>query len=368
MPTVKNDSGAYKQKMRIYRISEVLFMKIAVLCGGRSCERDVSLVTGAQAAKALRENGHKVVLLDACSGLDTDIPAAEIFDKELPIENYTIAEASPDVRPFFERPEGFFGKNVIEICKNADIVFNALHGGEGENGKVQAAFDLMNIKYTGSGECGCLLAMDKWLSKNVFRENGIPVPKAVLLNREDLEKKDFVHPEAGFAFPCVVKPVSLGSSVGVSIVKNHEQLDSALKKAFEYGSKVLVEEYIKGREFGVSVVGNQAYPAIEIIPKNGFYDYKNKYQPQMTCEICPAQISEALAERMGNIALKAFAALGLKAYTRFDFIIDAEENIYCLEANTLPGMTPISLLPQEARAAGVSFNELLEIIIKESLA
>lgn len=339
-------------------------MKIAVLCGGRSSERDVSLSTGIQVARALRETGHGVVLVDACTDFPLECSPDEVFAAALPIEGHVIGSAAPSVKGFFDRPDGFFGKNVLEICKSADIVFNALHGDEGENGKIQAAFDLLNIRYTGSGAQACMLAMNKSLSKQLFRTHGIPTPDAVILSDTNRSEAPALCEKIGL--PCVVKPASLGSSVGVSIVRTHEEFLAALDSAFALESTVIVEKYIKGREFAVGIVGDRVLPAIEIIPKQGFYDYKNKYQPGCTVEICPADIDAETAERMAETTRRVFRALGLGAYARADFMVD-EHGVYCLEANTLPGMTPVSLLPQEAAADGLSFPALLEKIIAESL-
>lgn len=338
-------------------------MKICVLCGGRSNERDVSLSTGAMVAKALRNNGHSVVLVDVCRGIELNgISPEESFTAELPILNYAISDESPDVREFFERKEGFFGKNVLEICREADVVFNALHGDEGENGKLQATFDLLGIKYTGSGMEGCLLAMNKCLSKRLFVSCGIPTPPAVFLKKGEYS----IDECKVFGFPCVVKPGSLGSSVGVSIVHCDEELEAALKFAEEYEDLIIIEKYVNGREFSVGVVGGIAVPPIEIIPKQGFYDYKNKYQSGCTEEICPADIPNDVAETLKKMAVDVYKVLGLGAYGRVDFMMD-DAGCYCLEANTLPGMTGTSLLPQEARAAGIEFPQLLEKIIEESL-
>ena len=337
-------------------------MKICVLCGGRSNERDVSLSTGTMVAKALRASGHKVVFLDACEGFELNkMSPSELYDAEIPIAERKISEAAPDVSKYFGRKEGFFGKNVLDICREADIVFNALHGDEGENGMVQAVLDLLGIRYTGSGMQGCILAMNKHLSKQLFIANGIPTPPAVYLTNGISDDPDW---RRHIGFPCVVKPGSLGSSVGVSIVYNDAELDAALREASRFESLVIIEKYIRGREF---IVGGNALPAIEIIPKHGFYDYKNKYQAGCTEEICPAELDEAVAQRMGETAVKVFKVLDLGAYARVDFMMD-ESGFYVLEANTLPGMTPISLLPQEAKAAGISFNNLLETIIEESLS
>lgn len=344
------------------RCKGVVDMKIAVLCGGRSNERDVSLSTGATVARTLRKSGHDVVLLDACVGMELPCSPEEVFKLNLPIEEYFISDESPDVHSFFERKEGFFGRNVLEICRASDIVFNALHGAEGENGKLQSAFDLLGIRYTGSNAQGCMLAMNKCIAKQLFSENGIPTPPGIYLNKTDHD--GCISPE--FGFPCVVKPGSLGSSVGVSIAHDGNELEAAIETAFNFEDLVIVEKYIHGREFSVGIVGGRILPAIEIVPKQGFYDYKNKYQAGFTEEICPADIDAETAERMGETALKVCRVLSLGAYARIDFMLD-ETGFYCLEANTLPGMTPLSLLPQEAAAAGMDFFALLETIIKESL-
>ncbi len=339
-------------------------MKIAVICGGRSNERDVSLSTGAKVASELRKAGHKVVYVDACEGIELDCTPEEAFDRELPIPEHRVAETAPDVRGYFERREGFFGRNVLEICKAADIVFNALHGDEGENGKLQATFDLLNIRYTGTGSQGCLLGMNKSLSKLKFHAHDIPTPEEAILHGEPVEEA--VRKCAWIGYPCVVKPASLGSSGGVSIARNEEEFRKALNEARSFENVIIVEKYVKGREFSVGIVGGKVLPAIEIIPKEGFYDYKNKYQPGCTVEICPAEISDHLAKELAENAMAVFHALDLAAYARVDFMAD-ETGVYCLEANTAPGMTPTSLLPQEAAAAGMSFPELLEAIINESL-
>ena len=339
-------------------------MKIAVICGGRSKERDVSLSTGTMVARELRAAGHAVVLVDACVGLELDCTHEEAFHRNLPIEEHAIADTAPDVRAFFERPEGFFGRNVIELCKAADIVFNALHGDEGENGQLQAAFDMMNVRYTGSGAQGCLLAMNKSLSKLVFHDHDIPTPEEEILHGESMDEA--VHKCAWLGFPCVVKPASLGSSVGVSIAHDELELRRAIAEAAELEDTIIVERYVRGREFSVGIVGGRVLPAIEIIPRHGFYDYKNKYQPGCTVEICPAEIDEATRAELERVTRAVFKALDLCAYARVDFMVD-ENGVYCLEANTAPGMTRLSLLPQEAAAAGMDFRTLLETIIEESL-
>lgn len=339
-------------------------MKIAVLCGGLSNERDVSVSTGTGAARALRANGHQVVLMDLFLGYDRPFAdPEEVFTAEGELASAAIGDMSPDldaVRAMRPDPECIVGPNVLTICRAADIVFLALHGEEGENGKVQALLDLHGIPYTGSGYLGSAIAMNKGLSKMLFRENGIATPDSITLHRGDAPRD--------IGFPCVVKPCSGGSSVGTSVVNSRAEYAAALELAFRYESDVIVETYIKGRELTVGVMDGRAMPVIEIIPKSGFYDYKNKYQAGATEEICPAQIGPEATERVQRLAERVFGALMLDAYCRCDFLWDpASGEIYCLEANTLPGMTPTSLIPQMAAAQGMDYGALCERIIEVSM-
>ena len=237
----------------------------------------------------------------------------------------------------------------------------ALHGGDGESGKVQAALDLYGVKYTGNDYISSAIAMDKNMTKEFFKRAGVPVPEGKSLKKAD--RKDFVFE----SFPCIVKPNCGGSSIGVTIVESAAELDAALDAAFEWEDEVVVEQFIKGREFSDGVIEGKALPVIEIAPKQGFYDYKNKYAAGSAVETCPAEISEKATQAMQDYAEKAFKALGLTTYARMDFMMDADENIYCLEANTLPGMTPTSLLPQEAAVTGINFEDLCEYLIQVSL-
>ena len=339
-------------------------MKIAVLCGGLSNERDVSVSTGTGAARALRANGHQVVLMDLFLGYDRPFADPdEVFTAEGELASAAIGDMSPDldaVRAMRPDPECIVGPNVLTICRAADIVFLALHGEEGENGKVQALLDLHGIPYTGSGYLGSAIAMNKGLSKMLFRENGIATPDSITLHRGDAPRD--------IGFPCVVKPCSGGSSVGTSVVNSSAEYAAALELAFRYESDVIVETYIKGRELTVGVMDGRAMPVIEIIPKSGFYDYKNKYQAGAAEEICPAQIGPETTERVQRLAERVFGALMLDAYCRCDFLWDpASGEIYCLEANTLPGMTPTSLIPQMAAAQGMDYGALCERIIEVSM-
>ena len=337
-------------------------MKIAVVCGGLSNERDVSITSGTCVARALRERGHKVVLVDLYYGYNgTYDDPAELFEREQEDVKYSVKEETPDIAKILEEGDGSrIGKNVIEICKAADISFLALHGEDGENGKLQATMDIHGIKYTGSGYLGSAIAMDKELTKIMLTAAGIATPPGMLLHRDDPR-------ENTVGYPCVVKPCSGGSSVGVSIVHSREAFLAALDTAFEYENSVLVERYIAGREFTVGLMDGKAMPAIEIIPKSGFYDYKNKYQAGLTQEVCPAPLSEEDTQRLQRLAEATMAALHVDVYCRCDYIMDADGTFYCLEANTLPGMTPTSLIPQMARAQGYDYAALCEQIIAASL-
>lgn len=346
-------------------------MKIVVLAGGVSTERDVSFKTGEMVTKALRENGHQVILLDVFMGYSNkEEDLTGIFDRAeaVSVKVAAIPETAPDLEKVKaqrkDQSDNFFGPNVIELCRMADIVFMALHGENGENGKIQAAFDLFGIRYTGTGYLGSALAMNKGMAKQLFLENGIPTPRGTSLKRgEDAAKIE----TCGIHFPCVVKPCSGGSSIGVSIVHDKAEYEQALKEAFRWENELVIEEYVKGREFSVGVIDFQALPIIEIAPVEGFYDYKNKYKAGSTVETCPAELSEQITKEMQGYAEKVAEVLGLNTYSRTDFLLDAEDHIFCLEANTLPGMTPTSLLPQEAKVTGVDFNQLCEKLIESSM-
>lgn len=338
-------------------------MKIAVVCGGLSNERDVSITSGSCVARALREKGHKVVLLDlyyGYSGEYTD--PAELFEREQEDLRYSVREETPDIEKMIADGDGSrIGKNVVEICRAADISFLALHGEDGENGKVQATFDMFGIRYTGSGYLGSAIAMNKELSKIMFRHSGIPTPAGIVL-----EKGAESYEDVGF--PCVVKPCSGGSSVGTSIVYSRDEYDAALEFAFRFEARVLVERYVKGRELTVGVMDGRAMPVIEIIPKSGWYDYKNKYQAGLTEELCPAPLSAVDTDRVQRLAERVAEALMIDVYFRADFLMDESDGqLYCLEANTLPGMTPTSLVPQMGAAQGMDFGEVCEKIIAVSM-
>lgn len=346
-------------------------MNIVVLAGGLSTERDVSFVTGNMVTQALRKNGHNVILLDVFMGYSDKPEALEgIFQrsKEVSVSVSAIPATAPDLaavkKSRKDQSDCFFGPNVIDLCRMADITFMALHGENGENGKIQAAFDLFGIKYTGTGYLSSALAMDKGLSKRLFQANQIPTPEGISMKKEN-RQEDFR--ETGLTLPCVVKPCCGGSSIGVSIVRTEEEYRQALEEAFRWEPEIILEDYIEGREFSVGVIDFKALPVIEIAPVEGFYDYKNKYAAGSAVETCPAELPGYVAKEMQQYAEEVAQVLGLDTYSRMDFLLDQKGNIFCLEANTLPGMTPTSLLPQEAQAVGMDFEELCEKLIEISL-
>lgn len=330
-------------------------MNVVVLAGGLSPERDVSLASGMLISNALVEKGHSVLLLDLYKGIKDD-EMHLLFSNEKRNYDFTIDEEIPELTK--KNTKNLIGRNVIKICKMADIVFLALHGSIGENGKLQAIFDCMGIKYTGSSYEGSILAMDKILTKKILEHDNIKTPKWHLL--KNVRKENI-------KFPVVVKPANNGSSIGVSIANNLEEFEVAIIECEKYKDEIIIEEYIKGREFSVGILDKTALPPIEIIPKSGFYDYKNKYQEGKTIEICPPKISQDKIKEMQQIAIKVHNALLLGAYSRIDFILDENGNFNVLEANSLPGMTKTSLLPQEALVAGITYEDLCEKILLSNL-
>ncbi|MGI6004848.1 MAG: D-alanine--D-alanine ligase family protein [Christensenellales bacterium] len=343
-------------------------MNIVVLAGGISTERDVSLSSGTKVCAALRGEGHNAILLDVFLGMD-DIPQgiAALFTQTDEIKTVMVAQQAPDLAAVRamrgEGAMGEIGKHVLEICRAADIVYMGLHGENGENGRLQAMFDVMEIPYTGTGYLGSALAMNKWITKELFLQNDIVTAAGLLLKKgEDISVAE------SLGLPVIVKPVHGGSSIGVFIAQSAGELSGAIRKAFQYEDEILVEKYVRGREFSVGILGNQVLPVIEIIPKSGFYDYANKYQPGWTKEVCPAQLEETASKMLQDAAMKVFKVLQLDVYGRVDFILEeGTGKPYCLEANTLPGMTPTSLLPQEAAQVGLSYGQLCQKIIELSL-
>ena len=341
-------------------------MKIVVLAGGLSPERNVSLSSGTKICQTLRELGHRAALVDMYLGA---APGAGPFDAPLPVQGAQVARQEPDLEQLrASRPGGgdsLFGPGVLELCREADVVFLALHGTCGEDGRVQATFDLLGIPYTGSGYLGSAIALDKDLTKRLVAPLGIATPKWETV---EYTAGDIPGLLARLELPCVVKPVGSGSSIGVSIAHDRGELERALHLGLAQGGHCVIEQYISGREIQVGILEDAALPSIEIIPRKGFYDYENKYQPGAAEEICPAPIPPEWEARLGRAALTVFRALELAVYSRADFIVTPDGTPWFLEINTLPGMTPTSLLPQEAQAVGMDYGALCQRIIQASLA
>lgn len=342
-------------------------MNILVLAGGYSPERDVSLTSGSLIANALKRAGENVCLADVYLGVEaSELERADLFNT-VEGEVYKVTNQVPDLDRLKRESgngEALIGKGIIELCRRADVVFLALHGAMGENGQLQATLDNYGIKYTGSGYVGSLLAMDKDISKKMFVGAGVNTPEWVWFSSKDA---DVSLIESRIGYPCVVKPCSCGSSVGISLVHSREELEIALCEARKYEDSILVEKMILGREVTVGMLDGEVLPVIEIIPTEGFYDYQNKYQAGKTTEICPAPLECDIVERLSQQTRLAFDALRLAGYARFDYIIDADGKPWCLEANTLPGMTPTSLLPQMAAANNMSYEKLCLKIVELAL-
>ena len=345
-------------------------MNILVLAGGLSPERDVSLSSGSKIASALIERGHRVAMVDVYMDLG-ELPR---FSDE-PIPPCSAAETEPDLdalraerialRGSEEGSGELIGRGVVDACRAADVVFLALHGGMGENGQLQALLDCYGIVYTGSPYAGCAVAMDKDISKRIVCREGIDTARWITMDRGELSAARVLD-ELGL--PCVVKPIGCGSSVGVSLVRTESELGAALDEAERCGQAGIAEEFVGGRELSVGVLGERALPSIEIEPRGGFYDYKNKYQAGCTVETTPANIPPQLEQRLREASLTAHRALGLYAYSRSDFIYrEQDDRLVYLETNTLPGMTPTSLLPQEAAAVGIGYPELCETVVRYAL-
>ena len=368
-------------------------LKIVVLCGGLSTERNISFLTGARVCTALRSRGHKAVLADLYMGFEEYDGAAEdgktgefdpetLFEHLPPVPLYTFDGQAPDLEAVkrFRRWQSpsMFGKHVLELCIAADIVFIALHGKNGEDGRVQAAFDMLGIPYTGSGHLGAAMAMDKMITKMIVGPRGVRTPafrrwefirkKSGGHSSEDDEKEKFIRSVCRQTdVPCVVKTPDGGSSVGVYIVRRREDLAEAVRACLSFGNVFMTEQFIDGREFTCGVLCGRALPSVEIVPKTRFYDYSNKYKAGATEEICPGRVPPAIEKEMGQTALQVHEIMGLTTYSRCDFMIDGEDKVWFIEVNTLPGMTQTSLVPQEAAAVGIGYEELCEMIVEDAM-
>ncbi|MGK9369864.1 D-alanine--D-alanine ligase family protein [Melioribacter sp. Ez-97] len=328
-------------------------IKVALLVGGVSSERKVSKATGKSIFTALKNLNYDVMALDPAYGLSQPEDVNLLFGTE-------------DIAPVSSR-------NYIDIINSTmfddvDVVFLALHGKWGEDGRIQSLLEMRNLKYTGSGVLSSSLAMNKFMTKIMFQHYDVKTPRWFIVSREgndrDLIKKKI---EKFFGFPCVIKPNDEGSTVGISICREQNALDEAIEKAFDYSENVLIEEFIPGREITVGVLENRALPVLEIIPRSGFYDYESKYTSGKSDYIVPAEIPDNVARHIQSQALLAYNSVGCRQYARIDFRLTADYKSYCLEVNTLPGMTSTSLFPKMANAVGISFEELIDRIVKSAL-
>jgi D-alanine-D-alanine ligase len=331
-------------------------MKVAVLFGGNSSERDVSIASGAQVAKALREAGHRVIAVDTFRGVLSDVEQQSLLSRG-------VAPAPPTEQELQVVRAKTGGIVQASYFADADLVFLALHGGTGEDGTIQAVFSAAGILYTGSEHVGSTAAMDKDLAKRLFTAAAVPTPKWVMVPVNLREAC------ALLGLPLVVKPNKQGSTVGLSVVERPEDLPAAIDEAYRHDDEVMLEEFIPGREFTVGILGDRALAVGEIIPKfSDIFDYESKYQPGGAEEIFPANISADATAEMQRLGLLAHHALKLRDYSRVDFRMDPSGKIWCLEVNTLPGMTAQSLLPKSAAAVGISFPALCDEICRLALA
>ena len=327
-------------------------LRVAVLMGGSSEERSVSLASGCQVSAALRRAGHEVVSIDSAVGvLPPDVEERLLTS---PIGSVDVSLPAP-VAP------GLADAKVIatdSALQEVDIVFLALHGGAGEDGTIQTLLDVAGVPYAGSGPVGCALAMDKDLTKRLLRDAGIATPAWIMgrtPGREVLEE---------LGAPVIVKPAQGGSSVRLTLAADAEAVDRATDEARGGGDEVMYEAYIEGREFTVGVLNGQPLPVVEIIPTHELFDFECKYLEGMAQEIAPAEIDEGLRVELQRLALEVHRVLRLRHFSRADFMMDASGGLYCLEANALPGLTANSLLPKAARAAGIDFPELCDRICR----
>ncbi len=329
---------------------------IAVLLGGTSEERRVSLATGRAVVEALRSRGHVVTPVDPAFGA-------------IPLEDETrylggaVGAEPPNLEELEYMGRVAPGATLAELpaLRNADIVFLALHGGQGENGRIQAVLDLAGIPYTGSGVIGSAIAFDKRVSKELFAHAGVPTP---VWTPRDAPVDEVVR---ALGLPLVVKPANGGSTVGLTVVRDAQALPSAIELAATYDPDVLCEAFVDGRELTVTVLDGVALPVIEIIPTNEVYDYESKYTPGKSTYVVPAELASGETDELCRLAVAAFHALRQQSYSRIDFRRSTDGSFWCLEGNSLPGMTATSLVPKAAAAAGIEFPELCERLVLAAL-
>jgi len=335
-------------------------LKIVVLMGGTSAERNVSLASGEAIVEALRSKDHSVIPIDSALG-------KKFLSHNTKFLPEGVGTEPPDIKTLEKKGAELTLKTLESFELNdVDVVFLALHGGSGEDGTIQALLDLAGKPYTGSGMLASALAMDKAMSKKIFEHSGILTPKWFLVETSDSTDISAIESKAEkfLGFPLVIKPNNQGSTVGFSLIENKDDLKEGIKKAKMFSDKILFEEYIPGRELTVGILDNQALPVIEIVPEHGIYDYECKYTKGKSSYICPADLPKEKTKEIQAIGLRAFQTLGCKDYARVDFRYSPDEKLYCLEVNTLPGMTSTSLVPKAAKAMGIDFPELVDRIAK----
>ncbi len=328
-------------------------MRVTVLTGGTSAERDVAIASAVQVIAALRSRGHEVAVVDTARGY---IPERE----ERSLLPSAVGTAPPAIDQLHTLERGLLlsGLGNLAVVRSADVLFLALHGGRGEDGTLQTLLEMVGVPYTGSGRLGSAMAMDKDVSKRLFKVAGVPTADWVMV------PADAARVEREFGWPVVVKPSKQGSTVGLTIVKRAGDYEDAVTLARQYDDEVMVERFVPGRELTVGVLGGRALAVGEIIPRHEIFDYECKYTPGMSQEIFPADLSAALAEEVARLGLLVHDALKLGGYSRVDFRLTPAGELFCLEVNTLPGMTATSLLPQSARAVGIEFPDLCERICR----
>jgi len=327
--------------------------KVALLVGGTSPERAVSKMSGKGVLGALINLRYPIKIIDPAYGLNQPKNEEQFFSENdfTEISNRNCIDA--------------INSNLLD---DVDVVFSALHGKWAEDGTIQSLLELRGLKYTGSKVLASALAMDKELSKLIFKQVGVQTANWFAVKERSFEPAliaDEINQKVGF--PCIIKPNDQGSTVGLKFVQDESEVEEGVVIAQQYSNKALIEQYILGRELTVAVLLNEALPVLEIIPKSGMYDYEHKYTSGMSEYIVPANIQEEVAKEAQRQALIAFHSLGCEGYARVDFRMNGENKLYCLEVNTLPGMTPLSLVPKAAKAVGISFEELIKKIIQQAL-
>jgi D-alanine-D-alanine ligase len=327
-------------------------MRITVITGGATAERTVAFAGATQVAAALRGRGHSVHVVDTTAGLLDEVEESRLLQADVG------ATPPGDLAGLVDAERHFLAERLaaVPVVQGADVLFLVVHGGMGEGGQLQAVLDLSGVPYTGSGALGSALAVDKDLSKRLFRAAGVPVPEWFLApaQPEDISKT--------LGWPVIVKPSNGGSTIGLSLVRNAKGLEDAIRMARAYDDEVMIEQFIPGREVTVGVLGEVPLPVGEIVPKHELFDYECKYTPGMSVETFPAQLPPAIAAKLQAAALLAHRALKLRGYSRIDFRLTGSGDIFCLEANNLPGLTGTSLFPQAAKAAGIGYAEMCERI------